>query len=140
MIRPDPYRLEVDSGQDALAEIEQLLANAWSAHPHIPELIRTQVAIAAGEIGANILEHAAAAGQLLRMAMEVTVLANEVWVEFTDDGGPLHVDLNAVSLPDDMAERGRGLPLAKAVLERLIYERDALNHWTLVSKRFEPGI
>ena len=61
-------------------------------------------------------------------------------MEFTDNGGPLHVDLNAVSLPDDMAERGRGLPLAKAVLDRLIYERDALNHWTLVSKRFEPVI
>ena len=139
MIRPDPYRLEVDSGQDALEEIEQLLASAWSAHPHIPELIRTQIAIATGEIGANILEHATA-GHLLRVAMEVRVLANEVWVEFTDNGGPLHVDLNAVSLPDDMAERGRGLPLAKAVLDRLIYERDALNHWTLVSKRFEPVI
>ena len=139
MIRPDPYRLEVDSGQDALGEIEQLLASAWSAHPHIPELIRTQIAIATGEIGAYILEHATA-GHLLRVAMEVRVLANEVWVEFTDNGGPLHVDLDAVSLPDDMAERGRGLPLAKAVLDRLIYERDALNHWTLVSKRFEPVI
>jgi len=139
MIRPDPYRLEVDSGQDALGEIEQLLVSAWSAHPHIPELIRTQIAIATGEIGANILEHATA-GHLLRVAMEVRVLANEVWVEFTDNGGPLHVDLDAVSLPDDMAERGRGLPLAKAVLDRLIYERDALNHWTLVSKRFEPVI
>ena len=61
-------------------------------------------------------------------------------VEFTDNGGPLRVDLNAVSLPDDMAERGRGLPLAKAVLDRLIYQRDVMNHWTLVSKHFEPGI
>ncbi len=139
MIQPDPYRLEFDSGPEALAEIEQLLANAWSAHPYIPEMIRTQVAIATGEIGANILEHAGA-GRLLRLAMEIKVLANEVWVEFTDNGGPFHLDLNAVSLPDDMAERGRGLPLAKAVLDRLIYERDALNHWTLVSKRFEPVI
>lgn len=139
MTRPDPYRLEVDSGQDALAEIEHLLARVWSAHPHIPEMVRTQIAIATGEIGANILEHAGA-GKILRVAMEITVLANEVWVEFTDNGGPFHLDLNAVSLPDDMAERGRGLPLAKAVLDRLIYERDALNHWTLVSKRFEPVI
>jgi anti-sigma regulatory factor (Ser/Thr protein kinase) len=35
---------------------------------------------------------------------------------------------------------GRGLPLAKAVLDRLLYQRDVMNHWTLVSKRFGPGI
>lgn len=97
------------------------------------------MAIATAEIGANILEHAAG-GRLLRLAMVIRVMANQVWVEFTDDGGPLHVDLGSVSLPDDMAERGRGLPLAKAVLERLIYHRDVMNHWTLVSKQFEPGI
>lgn len=139
MIQPDAHRLEIDSGPDSLVEIERLLANAWSAHPHVPEMVRTQVAIATSEIGANILEHAAA-GRLVRLAMVIRVLANHVWVEFTDDGGPLFVDLDAVSLPDDMAERGRGLPLAKAVLDRLIYQRDRMNHWTLVSKRFETGI
>lgn len=139
MNQPDAHRLEIDSGPNALAEIERLLASAWSVHPHVPELVRTQVAIATAEIGANILEHAAA-GRLLRLAMVIRVLANQVWVEFTDNGGPLRVDLNAVSLPDDMAERGRGLPLAKAVLDRLIYQRDGMNHWTLVSRRFEPWI
>lgn len=139
MIQPDDYRLEIDSGPDALSEIERLLAAAWSAHPHVPTIVRTQVAIATAEIGANILEHAAA-GRLLRLAMVIRVMANQVWVEFTDDGGPLHVDLGSVSLPDDMAERGRGLPLAKAVLDRLSYQRDNVNRWTLISKRFEPGI
>lgn len=139
MIQPDTHRLEMDSGPEALAEIERLLTYAWSAHPHVPEIIRTQVAIATAEIGANIVEHASA-GRLSRLAMVIRVLANQVLVEFTDNGGPLRVDLNAVSLPDDMAERGRGLPLAKAVLDRLIYQRDVMNHWTLVSKHFEPGI
>jgi len=139
MIKPDAHRLDIDSGPDALAEIERLLASAWSAHPHVPEMVRTQVAIATAEIGANIIEHAAA-GRLLRMAMVIRVVTNQVWVEFTDDGGPFHLDLNSVSLPDDMAERGRGLPLAKAVLDRLLYQRDVMNHWTLVSKRFGPGI
>lgn len=139
MIQPDAHRLEMDSGPEALAEIERLLANAWSAHPHVPEIIRTQVAIATAEIGANIVEHASA-GRLSRLAMVIRVLADQVWVEFTDNGGPLRVDLNSVSLPDDMAERGRGLSLAKAVLDRLIYQRDVMNHWTLVSKHFEPAI
>lgn len=68
--------------------------------------------------------------------MEVTVLPTQIRVEFTDDGVPAHIDLTAVCLPDDMAERGRGLALAKAVLEHLSYHRDSVNRWILVSKPF----
>jgi anti-sigma regulatory factor (Ser/Thr protein kinase) len=41
-----------------------------------------------------------------------------------------------LEMPDPMAERGRGLALAQAVLEELNYRRTHLNHWTLVSKPF----
>ena len=135
MIPPESGQLETTAGPDALEDFERLLNHVWSAHPHVPDPIRTEVGIAAGEIGANIVEHAAA-GQPVRIRMVVRVLPNEVWVEFTDEGVPLQVDLATVHLPDDFAERGRGLALAKAVLERLSYERNAANHWTLVSKPF----
>lgn len=135
MNQPEVRQLETRAGPDALVEFEQVLSEAWSVHPHVPDPVRTQVGIATGEIGANIIEHAAQ-GRPVRIVMRVTVQPTEVWVEFTDDGYPLHVDLSAVHLPDEMAERGRGLALAKAVLARLAYERNASNHWTLVSKPF----
>jgi serine/threonine-protein kinase RsbW len=91
--------------------------------------------IAAGEIGANIVEHAAP-GRLVRIWMDVGVSATQVHVSFTDDGDPVLIDLNGVCMPDQDAERGRGLALARAVLEQLSYRRDELNHWTLASKRF----
>lgn len=135
MNQPEVRQLETRAGPDALVEFEEALSDAWLVHPHVPEPVRTQVGIATGEIGANIIEHAAH-GRPVRIVMRVTVLPTQVWVEFTDDGFPLQVDLSAVHLPDEMAERGRGLALAKAVLERLAYERNACNHWTLVSKPF----
>lgn len=95
-----------------------------------------QVGIAVGEIGANIIKYGAPA----RVRMEVKALPHEVWVEFEDDGIPVDIDLTDISLPDDMAETGRGLALAQAALARLSYRRDTANHWILVSKSFGPGI
>lgn len=136
MTPPEARQLETRAGPDALAEFEGVLAETWTVHPHVPDPVRVQMGIATGEIGANIIEHAAA-GQPVRIIMEIAVLPNQVWVKFTDEGMPMLIDLSAVSLPDDMAERGRGLALAQAVLEQLTYERNAENHWTLVSKPFE---
>lgn len=133
--RPDPLVLETTAGPHTLGQIEAVLQQAWSNHSHVPDDVRMQVGIASGEIGANIVEHAAQ-GRPIRIQMNVRVLAGEVWVEFADEGIPARVDLSTVHLPDEMAERGRGLALAKAVLERLSYQRNSMNHWTLVSKRF----
>ena len=135
MTSPGTAVLESTSGPDTLVEIEALLARIWSDHDHVPVAVRMQIGIAAGEIGANIVEHAGQ-GRAVTIRMEVRVLPGEVWIEFADDGLPVRVDLDGVALPDDMAERGRGLALARAVLGKLSYTRNAMNHWTLVSKRF----
>lgn len=93
--------------------------------------------IATAEIGANIVEHAGP-GRPISLTMYVTVFSDRMRVEFTDNGDPVPVpvDLDAVEMPDEMAERGRGLALARGVLEELSYHRTHLNHWTLVSNPF----
>lgn len=125
--------LETVTGSGTLNDISGLLEQAWSSNTHVPGDVRVQMGIAVGEIGANIVEHA---GGPVRMRMEVCVRPNEVEVTFTDDGAPVTVDLNSVRMPNDLAEGGRGLALAQAVLEQLNYCRDLVNRWTLVSKQF----
>ena len=99
----------------------------------MPSEVRVEVGIAAGEIAANILEHGCA-GEL---QMEIAVFSNEVHVEFTDGGNPAEVDLFRIRMPDETAERGRGLALAQSALRLLAYFRDELgNHWRLVSRAF----
>lgn len=92
-----------------------------------------RLGIAVNEIAANIIEHATAAvGRLVRLQMWAHVRDNEVLIKLTDDGMPLSADLPSGDMPDELAERGRGLPLARAVLNRLNYHRaDELNHWEL---------
>jgi serine/threonine-protein kinase RsbW len=135
--QPEHRFLEAVVGPRTLDEIDAALQRAWTLHPHVPTTSQMQMGIATAEIGANIIEHAIA-DRPIRLTMDVVVLPDRVRVEFTDDGDPVPVpvDLSAVEMPDAMAERGRGLALAQAVLEGLAYRRAHLNHWTLFSKPF----
>lgn len=88
--------------------------------------------LAVGEVGANIIKHAAD-GKAVCLTMEVFLNPDAATVTLCDDGHPARVDLSAVSLPDDLAEQGRGLAIALEVLDELVYRRDGDgNRWTLM--------
>jgi len=129
--------LQATSGPQFPDDINRTLSDAWLDHGEVPDDVRTAMAIAATEVGNNIVEHAGG-GRDLRIRMEIQVLGGEVRVEFTDDGLPAGVNLASVRMPDPMAERGRGLALAQASLTELAYSRtdNGHNHWTLISQRF----
>lgn len=135
MVR-NPAVLDTVTGEETLDTIGAMLEQMWFSHEHVPESVRTEMEIAVGEISANIIEHAAKEGPV-RLRMEVRVLPDKVRVSFVDDGPPAQVDVNRPPvMPDHLAESGRGLALAHAVLDRLHYRRGVVNHWTLVSRQF----
>jgi len=141
MTATDPERrwfIDITTGPDTLEDIHRLLDDLWSAHD-IPELARMHTDLAAGEIGANIIEHAGG-GNPVRMRMEGQVLPDAVRITFTADGHSARVDLSQTTMPDEMAERGRGLAIASRVLDELSYRRDSDgNHWTLL-RRLAPSV
>jgi serine/threonine-protein kinase RsbW len=129
-------KLEITNGPGALEQIHVALDAFWRKHEQVPQHIRNEIGIATSEIAANILEHARA----VTLWIELRAHPDEVEVEFTDIGEPADLDLAETAMPDVLAERGRGLPLAKAALRLLSYFRDEFgNHWRLVSKAFSPN-
>lgn len=130
------HTLEVLTGPDTLAQIQQTLDLAWS-EDEIPDHSRMCMELAVSEIATNIIEHSGD-GQPVRLRMVVDVRPESVAVKFTDDGHPAPVDLARVSMPGEAAESGRGLALAHRVLDELSYTRDPRgNHWTLIRRRSE---
>jgi serine/threonine-protein kinase RsbW len=133
---PDRLTLETTTGPDTLAAIQELLDEVWATH-EVPEIVRIHMELAAGEIGANIVEHSGGGGPV-QLRVEVRISEQAIQARFTDDGHPSRVDMSDLTMPDEWSERGRGLALAHRVLDELSYRRDADgNHWTLVRKRTE---
>lgn len=131
--------LRTACGPHALAAIADAVKSAWSAHAWVPEQIRSQIEIAVAEIVANIVEHAGRI-QAATVEMQMRVLPNHVEIAFTDTGAEADIDLDEVRMPEELAEGGRGLAIAKAVLDQVAYHRTELgNHWTLVSRPFRAG-
>ena len=127
--------LDIVAGPETLDEIGAVLEFTWSVHAHVPPEVRMHMAIAVSEIAANIVEHTAQ-DEPVNVHMEIQVLHDQVHVLFSDDGGPAGVDLDTAKMPATTAERGRGIALAKSVLQKLGYYRDSLNRWTLISRSF----
>lgn len=128
--------MEVVTGPDTLADIQQILDQAWSAD-EVADQTRMCIELAVSEIATNIIAYSGD-GKPVRLRMVVDVGPESVAVNFTDDGHPAPIDLTRVTMPDDAAESGRGLALAHRVLDELSYWRDPDgNHWTLKRRRSE---
>ncbi|MGI9124002.1 MAG: ATP-binding protein [Mycobacterium sp.] len=126
----------MSSGHHTLNEVHATLDDCWSSHGHVPESVRMEVAIAVGEIVANIVEHASQ-GDNIDVTMSIEVLADKVHINLTDDGAACPIDLDSALMPDEFADRGRGIAMVRAVLSKLSYHRSAThNHWRLISRSF----
>ena len=86
--------------------------------------------LAVSEVATNVVEHAAA-----REPIHVTVRLDGdergFSAVFTDTADPALIDLDAVRMPGEDAESGRGLAIALATLDELAHETGAGNTWRL---------
>jgi anti-sigma regulatory factor (Ser/Thr protein kinase) len=74
------------------------------------------------------------------MIMRASVRKKNIVITLVDDGIPAPA-LDFTTMPGDLAEGGRGLALARAVLGHLAYRRHRdLNFWTLVSDSFPTAL
>ncbi|MGW5147302.1 ATP-binding protein [Rhodococcus koreensis] len=126
---PFVRRLRMTARPESLDEVHEVLADLWANDPmDVHRRIEFESAVA--EIAANIIEHTS--GDSVTMTLEVRALPDRIEARFEDDGDPVSVDLTAIELPDEFAERGRGLMIATTVLDRLDYQRDGtVNTWIL---------
>lgn len=130
--------LRAVAAPEALDEVLDLLQSSWAGHPDVHELDRTRFEIAVTEVTGNIVEHAAG-GERLEFTLHVVVHPDRLEARFTDAGRPVDADPAVTELPDELAESGRGLVLARRAVDELDYRReDGLNHW-LVLRRRTPG-
>jgi serine/threonine-protein kinase RsbW len=89
---------------------------------------------ALAEIGANALTHGRRSADDEPVEYALRLEGRTAMATFTDRGTPVHNHLTR-SMPEPTSETGRGLAIARQVLDELGYERDGeINKWRLVKR------
>jgi serine/threonine-protein kinase RsbW len=111
----------------------QLLRNRTGRDTSDLALMQFELALA--EIGANVLRYALPPGSdQPRVQFELRLDSGTLTALLTDWGPPLHNPLTW-AMPAPTSEAGRGLALARKVLDELAYEREGeVNTWRLVKR------
>ncbi|PRI10366.1 ATP-binding protein [Leucobacter massiliensis] len=142
----------VDRALDALDGL-------WAASPELPARERTLFALAVAETLTNIVEHGSGGGAAragsgepeveIRLSVELDLGAvpRELRATIRDSAAPAAIDWGSVAMPGGEAESGRGLALARSVLDEFRHEPAAAsapgaeaprgNTWVL-GKRLGP--
>ncbi|MBT1004434.1 ATP-binding protein [Paenarthrobacter sp. DKR-5] len=130
------FELESAAEPQSLDAIHQLLQKVWDSAPGIDLMDRIRFETAVIEVASNIIEHSTPAEHgTVRFTLEVQNTPDLLQAEFQDDARAAGVDPGAAVMPDELAESGRGLALAKVALDQFGYARDAgRNRWTLLCR------
>lgn len=129
------HELHACADPECLAKVHSLLEDMWAGTPDVSGTDRVMFEMAVIEIAGNIVQHVVGEDEgPVNCNLTLKVHPNRLEAHFKDDGrsAPVDIDIDAVSMPDPLAESGRGLALAKAAVDFLSYERHkGANHWTL---------
>lgn len=139
---PDLVELELPAEPESMDTVHDALDELWARHEDVDAALRFQFTTALMEILGNVVEHAyrpEVRAAERRLEVSVAVHPDRVQALVGDNGRPVELDLSTVVMPDEDAESGRGIALAREVLDELAYERDGgRNTWRLVSQRPAP--
>lgn len=130
------FVLETTASSASLDEVHALFAQLWADADDVQLPDRIAFETAVSEVAANIVEHAAR-GEAVAMRLVLRAPEDRVEAHLEDLGYPY--EPAASPLPagaDPLAEHGRGLIIARALTDELVYERDgAVNRWFLLRRR-----
>jgi serine/threonine-protein kinase RsbW len=122
----------VDEGLEALHESVRKLREASGRSADDRNLMHFEIALA--EIGANVLTHGRPAGTDPPVEYRLWLDDDTAHASFVDGGPPVEEVLSR-AMPDQESEAGRGLPMARWLLDDLLYKRDGeVNRWRLVKR------
>lgn len=129
------YVIEALAVPETIGDLHEMLALVGRENSDVVDMDLMMFETAVIEIAANVVEHGRPEGQVF-YTFRLVLLDDRIEASLSDSGDELYDKPLIATLPDEMAERGRGLALAEAVLDELVYERlGGRNTWTMVKLR-----
>lgn len=123
---------DLEEGLDVLHRSLEHLRHATDRALDDRSLLLFETAL--GEIGSNVLTHGRPPGTELPVQYRLRLVDGVLEASLSDSGAPVHEHLGR-EMPDHASESGRGLAMARSILDELGYERDGeVNRWRLVKR------
>jgi len=123
---------ELDGGLDILHWSIQRLREATGRTQDDRALMLFETAL--GEIGSNVLTHGRPPGIDRPVEYTLRLDGGTLVASLSDSGLPVHEHLSR-EMPAHESETGRGLAMARSLLDELGYERHGeVNKWRLVKR------
>ncbi len=127
--------LRLSSPPDTVDTVQDLLSAIWAQTPGLDPADRMAAELAIVELAANVIEHANEGGDIA-FSLSISVYDDRIEATVTDSGTVDRVPLSDGTMPDALAERGRGLPLMQLLSDNVEHHRvEGSNHWTVVRAR-----
>lgn len=137
----DRLELSAAATPEILDLVHAVLEHLLAQREDVDASVRMRFEMSVIEILSNIVEHAYQADSELprppggsrRFTITLAVTPTRLLAALSDNGLPMSLDLEGATMPDDLAESGRGLAMATAALDALEYERvEGRNRWHLM--------
>jgi serine/threonine-protein kinase RsbW len=128
------YLLDGLAVPESLNLLHDLLEQVGQDHPELApsDLMLFETAVI--EVAGNVVEHGQPSGQV-RWSFRLAVREDSLEASLSDSGEEYPGGAWGTDMPDAMEEDGRGLALATAVLDSLVYERSGeVNQWSMVRR------
>jgi serine/threonine-protein kinase RsbW len=128
------YVLDSLAVPDSLDLLHDLLERVGRENPQLAQSDLMLFETAVIEVAGNVVEHGKPPGQV-RWSFRLAVRPDRLKGTLSDSGEEYPGGAWGTDMPEPMEEDGRGLALATAVLDSLVYERAGdINEWTMVRR------
>jgi serine/threonine-protein kinase RsbW len=128
------YLLDGLAVPESLNLLHDLLEQVGQDHPELApsDLMLFETAVI--EVAGNVVEHGQPSGQV-RWRFRLAVREDSLEASLSDSGEEYPGGAWGTDMPEAMEEDGRGLALATAVLDSLVYQRSGeVNQWSMVRR------
>lgn len=124
------------AGPATLVAMHDALERLWAEAPDVDELLRIRFTTALAEVVGNVVRHGRRDDGSAPQVDACVRADGDLRADIRDDGTSFPEPLAVPEPVDELAESGRGIAMARAVLDELDYAREpGLNRWTLVIHR-----
>lgn len=121
MKEPSPFSLELDAQLESVPRARHELAR-WMNWSGVPAQIRDEMSLVVTELVTNAIE--ASPGSSAKVSVWSCLSPDDVILRVIDEGPGFDLPVGNLTVPQPATDRGRGLPIVRALMDHIAVRRD----------------